>query len=759
VLAFLVLGALGVWLIDIGLALTNESWPEWTFVGACTVIVSWAFVEAQRARRRLVVLPFDDFARGADEKGHAKGLATLVLAELEQLRSAFRQVDHSRCGPPRSDSRNLRVETGLGAGRSWVLVDNPAISILENPDMALAETLSLEGDVKVGNLFEVPLSALSRLIERLVRGRTLYGSVLRDAAGKLVLTGQLRGVATGKTWRVDEEDATRDWEELVRSQDELSRPVVSTRVDTAERADDHVRPLPPRVVLEEYVCRLYVALRLGGTTRWRALRCFWHGCRQYRRALRLDSGGIKPLRRASQWFEEAAKRDVAFSDAFYNLGVVKQELRDHDGAEDAFEKAIEAEPLRWEPHLALAQLRLQQVGVAAAAKGGTAHVFILKQSRRAHDLADADTSRRRRRLPRDRIAAAIARARASRIEALALLSLGEDERGLKKSKAAVCEARRALVSCERLASDDEEASRLGRKEARLTAAANLRGLALVEYSQRARRANEQAGRTPGEYEGKPNGLPAAHGPQRLKPWEQRYVLGLIKRAISLTPNDDGLRADLADLYLKCNNARQAEYHYREALEIEPSKPRYWAGLAKARSQRDGPGRERGTRDAIVHALCAPWKRSVADLSEADEVFNELRRAAENINDGLGVKALDVMWKDIKTLFDLDAEALRRLRSATPQAGTNPPVERDGEHVGVDVWRRARVEEWLGEDEAEDPATGTDQDPVNPGAHRKISRAARKRLAEAAKQEDLLNGAEVGDSIEKRLGRLREGGSW
>jgi len=115
------------------------------------------------------------------------------------------------------------------------------------------------------------------------------------------------------------------------------------------------------VMVAELARRIFTDLTVGGTTRWRATYYFTEGLLDYRSCLLSRKDQLNNLRNAERRFLQAISEDGTFDLAWYNLGVVYSELKNLDAAEQAFLKAIQLNPERWEPYYALSLNRLNKI--------------------------------------------------------------------------------------------------------------------------------------------------------------------------------------------------------------------------------------------------------------------------------------------------------------------------------------------------------------------------------------------------------------
>jgi len=293
------------------------SWFQvWNILALYTLfaILWWAW----RARKRVVVEEFLDYtcnkskSAGDDQsKSAVKGLATILVVRLAQLRELYRDVDEQRAIP---------VQSGVEGNQS-----TDATIKVEDVSEFLKDAVSAQSKFSLGPL-EIPVGTLMAFIGRLVQGPRIIGSLHKEKE-LLILTVQQVGGKHSYYWRVD-------------------RPL-----SLAQPADQETYRLDEMVA--ELAYRMFTDLALGGSLRWRAVSKFSEGLQAYRDCLRKPKDRKLNLKQAEKKFIETLAEDTNFDLVYYNLGVVYTELERTEAAEFAFSQAIEQNPNVWHAYYAL----------------------------------------------------------------------------------------------------------------------------------------------------------------------------------------------------------------------------------------------------------------------------------------------------------------------------------------------------------------------------------------------------------------------
>jgi len=300
-------------------------------VGVCAflgwIVVVFVFLLVQ-ARRRVVVEPFND-ATGDVQKAEPRGLATLLVGEIAELRDLYSTVDERTIPTAVQSSRPL--DATIKVEELSDFLDGPAM---------------IEAKASIGPV-QIPMGALLAFLGRFVRGPRLLGAVHVEGQ-LLVLAAQLSQQGALRTWRVE-------------------RPIPANAAGG--------RAQVPHDMVEELAYRMFTDLALGGPVRWQATRQFAQALGAIRVCLRTPENRRQNLQEAERSLIEALKEDDQLGYVYYNLGVVFTELRRlaeserhaskrlraedearnyWNAAERAFREQIELMPDRWEAYYALA---------------------------------------------------------------------------------------------------------------------------------------------------------------------------------------------------------------------------------------------------------------------------------------------------------------------------------------------------------------------------------------------------------------------
>ncbi len=316
---WLILVASAVWLAEQGavrLHLFNVKPGGWFQVWNILAVYALFGIlgYAWQARKRIVVEEFVDYAAVDASKPIAKGLATLLVIKLAQLRELYQAVDEQRAIPT-----NVGVNSSLDA----------TINV-EDVSGFLKGAVSPESKLSLGPI-AIPVGNLMSLVSRLVQGTRITGSLhrsTRDGKAILILTAQKVGGARAKSWQVDSEII----------------PPVKDGEPEKYKFDD---------MAIELAYRIFADLELGGTVRVKALSIFSEGLQAYRDCLRTPKDRKPNLKLAQRRLIEALAEDINFDVAYYNLGVVYSELDQKEAAEVTFWEAIKRNPHAWSAYYAL----------------------------------------------------------------------------------------------------------------------------------------------------------------------------------------------------------------------------------------------------------------------------------------------------------------------------------------------------------------------------------------------------------------------
>jgi tetratricopeptide (TPR) repeat protein len=517
------------------LAATVANWLWIPLVGLALVMLAAGIVIA---RRRTIVEEFVDY-EAEEPNTIAPGVSTLLAVELARLGDLYRTVDDQRpIASVAGHARDVRASIGVG---NWT--------------KDLESAISTELKVKVGPV-QVPVGVLLTVLGRLVRGPRIAGG-MHDENSMKILTARLLSSEHAFSWRVEREGGE--------SVDEL---------------------------VKELATRIFTDLSLGREVSWEATGSFTHGLSAYRECLRATGDRPAELREAERWFIKASAADESFDLAYYNLGVVYEELdmaaraavgdtldalRTPDGqdrrARAAFKQAILKNPDRLEAYYALALVSFRD-----------------GQYRSALELCERIIES-----GRDSVLVAHALNLKGLTERLPG-SGGNLETSLRSRRTAVRKAVQACVSSE-LRSLPRSAPRIARHRRRLLSD-SLRNLG-VGYAFLA--------------------LDLQGGQQRSA---FRTAERLLRAAISQAPSLADRHYALGKLLAEQGRQREALQEFHHALRLAPGERRLWANVASAAA---ACGNREEVERAIRHAMRSPW-------AGQDELFEQVERALRRLGD-------------------------------------------------------------------------------------------------------------------------------
>jgi len=300
---------------------------------ASAVLLTIAVLEARAAASsRVVIGAFSGL--DSSESLRSSRLAELLRVELARLSDLFQTVGDRRA-----------VSSGAGPKRTL-----DATLSVDTVASALQAAVSAESKVSIG-----PLAFPARLVvaigDRIVSPPRISGALHVDASS-LIVTAQVDGL-DGLSWRVPPQGYKDDAADGERGTD--------AQLDSVSAA------------LRELALRIFTDLALGRSVRWEASEQFVRGLDHVRACLRAPVDRKVNLRHAEREFLSTLSQDEDFPEAYYNLGVVYNELftlawsagrtveaRNHlRAAQISFERAVERHPHRWENYFALAKTHFQ----------------------------------------------------------------------------------------------------------------------------------------------------------------------------------------------------------------------------------------------------------------------------------------------------------------------------------------------------------------------------------------------------------------
>lgn len=292
----------------VGAVIAVAFFGKWEILAVYLLAV--LLVAAWHIRQRLVI---EEITDNTPDGRLAKGAAALLAVELAYLGDAFHAANEGR-----------EIEIAAYASSSLEVITS-----VEDFATDLRSAVTAESKISIGPV-GIPVGALLAVLGRFVQAPSLAAS-FHDADGGIVLAARLAGANRHGTWRIE------------RTTEQLSH--VSTR------------ELVVRDLLSELACRIFTDLGLRGGTSWEATQHFAQAVRWYRTSLR--GRGISRLRlhAAERELQAAINSDPHLFQAYYDLGVIYQEMGEHYSghAASAFRKAAEIDTARWEPYYALAQ--------------------------------------------------------------------------------------------------------------------------------------------------------------------------------------------------------------------------------------------------------------------------------------------------------------------------------------------------------------------------------------------------------------------
>jgi tetratricopeptide (TPR) repeat protein len=306
VVVVLVLGA-ALWQSAITARVLKQFSTELIGGGALLVVVYWV----NRARRRIVIMPFSNYSGDSTLGECVQGLAPFVVNELSRSAELYASIDQTEPIPIQSVSKRLV----------------PATLTVQDIGEALRGVVSAESKFRFWGL-EIPVGAVLGILGRLVQGPRVSGSLHKQEQTLIIIAQMEGGKWPVKGWRVNA--------------DELGEiPVPNGSAAVMKMA-------------AQLAYRIFTDLVPSGSPRWEAVKHFSAGLALLRITSRTNSRKEVNLRRAEAAFIAALAQDNLFALCHYNLGVVYNSLAESKSAEAAFVAAAQADPQLAPAYYALA---------------------------------------------------------------------------------------------------------------------------------------------------------------------------------------------------------------------------------------------------------------------------------------------------------------------------------------------------------------------------------------------------------------------
>jgi tetratricopeptide (TPR) repeat protein len=290
-----------------------------------------------RARTRMVVGNFVDST--GPKAQLCPGLGSLLVVELARLARVCEVVGGKRVRPRIQAPQELHFEADKSLDE---VANDPSLTMSMLPMQAslqvgednqvLRNAIAVDTKVSAGGI-TIPIGAIVNLFAVLAQGPRLSGEVHR-VGGKLTLTARLIVGGQLRTWRVDSDDTP-----------EMSQ--------IADPAPEHLIPL--------LAVRVFTDLAKPGSSRWRAVHALFKALKAYRSCLGSMADYQLKLLEVRHHLVEALVWDRDWDLLHYDLGIVNTELGLFDAAADAFRRAIELNPDRWQSYYALAELTCREL--------------------------------------------------------------------------------------------------------------------------------------------------------------------------------------------------------------------------------------------------------------------------------------------------------------------------------------------------------------------------------------------------------------
>ncbi|MDD1719642.1 MAG: tetratricopeptide repeat protein, partial [Methanoregulaceae archaeon] len=306
-------------------------------------VIGYVFYAGARSKKQVVINAFTDNT-GPDSASPigkvAGGTNTMLTVELNRLRQLYSEVDDRRAIP----------SEGGGSGSLDYTIQAGAVGV------ELDKVISADYTVSLGPI-KVPAGVIAAVFSKIFSGPQITGSYHKD--GSLVTLNAFITGNPSTSWRV--EGRIGAGENEVAEDTGVERLAVTARSGPVGLVIDDKNTISNLdEMVKELACRIFTDLS-PGTNSWRARYAFAEGLREYRSCLLSRKYQIRNLKNAERRFLEAAAEDNTFEHAWYNLGVVYTELDDLDAAEQAFFKAVEMNPGRWNSYYALALNRFKRL--------------------------------------------------------------------------------------------------------------------------------------------------------------------------------------------------------------------------------------------------------------------------------------------------------------------------------------------------------------------------------------------------------------
>lgn len=268
------------------------------------------FYWVYQTRKRIVIMAFADYTNDKALKASVTGLAPRLLNELAGLTDLHGIRDEAR--PTKATGRETTTDVTV---------------TVEDVGTILQDAIGSDSKVAVGGFLQIPVGAIVSAVTRVMHGPRLTGSLHKEG-DKLILTAIISGGNLHGNWRVGFDD-------LCDYTPRVGAEAISK-------------------MTEQLACRIFTDLARVGSPKWRAVSCYTEGLRIFRDSRRIMKDHKLKLRQAEKAFIQALAEDNRFAQCHYNLGIVYRDLKESASAQEAFQKAVEADPNQAEAYYALA---------------------------------------------------------------------------------------------------------------------------------------------------------------------------------------------------------------------------------------------------------------------------------------------------------------------------------------------------------------------------------------------------------------------
>ena len=231
------------------------------------------------------------------------------------------------------------VDTKRPISTTLNVVSSPFIGVrVEDISKSMGEVISDDSSISLGP-FKIPLRFILAFTSQFFSGRKIQGSLLNSDSG-IIIVASMAGAKPPRTWKIECKF--------------VPGCTGNTQNPTPSGGDNSKNYELVNEMIEILACRIFSDLTEFQSFRWEATRDFMRGIECYRECLLSPGEKIVKLKEAEKYFTEALSKDITFSSAWFNLGVIYTELHFLEAARNAYYKSFTRERTKGNAYFGLA---------------------------------------------------------------------------------------------------------------------------------------------------------------------------------------------------------------------------------------------------------------------------------------------------------------------------------------------------------------------------------------------------------------------